>query len=158
MKKVYRNVVPELNSNTYMDFIDIAPFDLGNTRSKIIEYPPYLEKALKDMNKVEDEILVSKLNFSRYFYDRPPSLYEDLVFLGSTGFYLINIILQVTGFMLICSSILILFKYLSQIQAYYGSGMTYVVVGVLVFYVLLYAFLLSLNLRWYTIITSVLMK
>ena len=156
MKRIYRNVVPELNSNTYMDFIDIAPFDLGNTRSKIIEYPPYLEKALKDMNKAEDEVLISKYNFSKNFHDRPPSLYEDLVFLGSTGFYLINIILQVSGFILICWSILLLFKYLSEIIAYFGSGMVYVIIGVIVFYVFLYTFLLSLNLRWFTIITSVL--
>ncbi len=155
MKTVYRNVVPEVNKVTYMDFIDIAPFDLGNTRSKIIEYPVYLEKALKDMNEAEDEILVSRYNYNRYFHDRPPSLYEELVFLGPSGFYFIHASMQISGFVMISWSVLILFKYLSVIVAQYGKGMTWVILGIILLYIFIYSFLLSLNLRWYTIISSV---
>jgi hypothetical protein len=158
MKSIYRKVVPDVNKFTYMDYIEIHPFDLGNTRSKIIDYPAYLEKALKDMSNSEDEILVSQYNLNKFLYDRPPSLYEDIVFLGPTGLHLIHVFLQLSGFMLICWSVLILFKYLPAISAYYGKGMNWVLIITLLLYVFTYAYLLSLNLRWFTIISSVFMK
>lgn len=155
MKSVYKKVLPEVTHDTGLNYMEIAPFDLGNTRTHYIYYPAYLENALKDMGEVDDKILVSKYNYNRYFHDRPPSLYEELVFLGPAGFYIIHATMQISGFILISWSVLILFKYLSDIIAFYGKGMTWVILGLLMFYILTYSFLLSLNLRWYTIISSV---
>jgi len=159
MKSVYRNVISEVNKLNYLDIIDIAPFDLGNTRSNIITYPLYLEKALKEMNnEKEDNIIVSNYNFHKFFHGRPPSLYEDLVIYGASGFYMLINLIQVIGFCFIIWMVVIIIKYSSMFITQMGDYFAFIFIPVLFLYIFFYAFLIAINIRWFTIISSIEMK
>jgi len=159
MKHVYRGVISEVNKLNYLDVIDIAPFDLGNTRSNIITYPLYLENALKEMNNENaDNIIVSNYNFHKFFHGRPPSLYEDLVILGATGFYLIINTIQIIGFCFITWIVIMIIRYYSMFITQIGNNFSFIFIPLLFLYTIFFAFMIAINIRWYTIISSIEMR
>lgn len=140
-----------------MDFIDITPNDFGMRRTKIIDYPKYIDKALKQINSdsKSDDINLSPFNCNNLFHTRPPSIYEDLMFLGTTGFFLLINIIQMIGFMFLIWSILFFFKEYNVMVAKEGKWVMCFFISLFIVYVCAFAYLLTLNLKWYTIISSV---
>jgi hypothetical protein len=94
------------------------------------------------------------INFS-HFHGRSPSLYEDTVIFGATGFYLLINTIQLIGFAFIAWTIAIFFKHLSYVIEYYGTIYVVLLIMVVLVYLALYCYILSISLRWYTIISSV---
>jgi len=108
--------------------------------------------------KKEDNIIVSNYNFHKFFHGRPPSLYEDLVIYGASGFYMLINLIQVIGFCFIIWMVVIIIKYSSMFITQMGDYFAFIFIPVLFLYIFFYAFLIAINIRWFTIISSIEMK
>lgn len=157
MKSVYRNVVVEVDKINYMNYIDIGPNDFGMRGKKIIDYPKYLDNTLRahTSEKLDDGVDTSKYNFNKLYHSRPPMIYEDLVLFGTTGFYLLINTVQMIGFVFIIWSILFFFKEFNIVVKQEGKWFAYFFVVLMFLYLGAFSFLLTLNLKWFTIISSV---
>ena len=157
IKSIYRNVVVEVDKNNYMDFIDITANDFGMMRRiKIIDYPKYLENVLRQVasDSKTDSIDVSQFNFNKLYHSRPPSIYEDLILFGTTGLFLMINVVQMIGFMFIIWGMLFFFREYIVVKSQ-GNLLAYLFVILLIFYLCVFAYILTINLKWYTIISSV---
>lgn len=158
MKSIYRCVVVEVDKNNYMDFIDITANDFGMMRrTKIIEYPKYIDNSLRQLNSDSktDDINVSEFNFNKLYHSRPPSIYEDQILFGTTGFFLLINTIQMIGFMFIVWGILFFFKGYRVAVDSQGAWIGYTFIGLFILYLCVFAYILTLNLKWYTVISSV---
>jgi hypothetical protein len=99
---------------------------------------------------------MSKIFFyHRHFHSRPASLYEDQLFFGATGFILIINTLQAIGFVFIMWSVVLFVKHYYEISMQFGYICLAFIIPILLIYLVLYCYLISISLRWYTIISSV---
>jgi hypothetical protein len=157
IKSIYRNVVVEVDKINYMNFIDIGPNDVGVRGKKIIDYPKYIDIALRQHTgeQSDDGIDVSKFNFNKLYHSRPPMIYEDLIMFGTSGFYLLINTIQMIGFMFILWSILFFFKEFSIVIKQEGEWFAYFFVFLFLIYIAAFTWLLALNLKWFSIISSV---
>ncbi len=150
MRKVYRRVVQEVNKNNYLSYTDVE-FNQNFAFENFKEYPVYLDE-------VFSKGLMAKLvdgNSHRNFHKRIPNLYEEQVIFGASGFSLLVNIIQCLGFIFIAWSVLIFVKHMNEILSFYGSLMLALIILTLVVYVILYTYLISISIRWLTIISSV---
>ncbi len=140
-----------------MNYIDNGPNDFGMMGKKIMDYPKYLESALKQQSSdlKTDNINVSQFNFNKLYHSRPPTIYEDLIIFGTSGFFFLINIIQIIGFMFIIWSILFFFKEYSAVVKIEGEWFTYFFITLLLIYIVIFAVLLTTNIKWYTIISSV---
>lgn len=151
MRVFFRRVVQDINQDNYMSYNDILNFNQNFATGQFTNFPVYIDKAIE---KPEDA-KVSKINFHEHFHHRTPSLYEDQILFGATGFFLAINTLQAIGFIFTAWGVALFFKHYSEISLYYGPSCLAFIIPTLVAYIILYAYLLSISLRWYTIISSV---
>jgi hypothetical protein len=140
-----------------MDYIDNGTYDFGLLSGKIIGFPKYLLSAKNQQSSDMkfDNINVSQLNFNKLYHNRPPTLYEDLIIFGTSGFYLLINVIQIIGFMFIIWTILFFFKEYTVIVKEQGNWFIYFFISLLLIYIVTFAIILTINLKWYTIISSV---
>ena len=151
MRIIYRRVVKEINGDNYMLYFDVKNFNQKSATGEFTNFPVYIDKIT---DKAED-ISVSRFNFHEHFQRRTPSLYEDQIIFGATGFSLLLNFLQSIGFIFIAWSILLFVKHFDDIVSHYGNISLVVLIPSFAFYLIAYGYLISISLRWYTVISSV---
>ncbi len=75
---------------------------------------------------------------------------------GASGFAIIINFLQATGMSFVIWSLVLFLKHYLPILEKYGNYTYAFIIPGLVFYTLIYSYILSISIRWYTIIASVL--
>ncbi len=84
-----------------------------------------------------------------------PTMYEDQILFGATGFSLIINTIQTFGLTFVFWSLLLFVKHYTVILALYGNITYAFIIPGLVLYTMVYSYLLSISLRWFTILSSV---
>jgi hypothetical protein len=150
MRKVYRRVVQEVNKNNYLSYTDVE-FNQNSAFENFKEYPVYLDEVFS--KGLMDKLVEGNNHIN--FHRRIPTLYEEQIIFGASGLSVLTNILQCLGFIFIAWTVLIFVKHMDAINSFYGSIMVAFIILALVIYVILYTYLISISLRWLTIISSV---
>ena len=154
-KIVYRKVIEKITQNNMSDYQD-SDFSLNNAlQSK--GYPIYLKKIILDENEY------NKLNQENegvhyHMHNRPPSLYEENMILGATGFAFILNAAQACAMILCIWSVVIFAKHSYILREKYHKFIYAFLIFLLIIYFSVQGFLISILLKWYSIIDSIEMK
>lgn len=151
LRIIYRRVVIEVNENNHMEFSDLEHFNQQYATGKFLNYPLYIDNVMKDSKMAQ----ISKINLHEHFHHRSPSLFEDNMFFGASGFYILLNTLQAIGFVFIVWTVLLITKHLGAMLDVFGNSFLFLVIPIIAIYIAVYSFIISISLRWYTVISSV---
>ncbi len=84
-----------------------------------------------------------------------PSLYDEMMFMGSTGYYIFLNLIQYILFLFSVWSTFIFTKEIFNIYREKPIWMFGSTIGLFVLYFFLYTYLITITIRWYTIISSI---
>jgi len=110
--------------------------------------PVYLQK---------DNIKLEEGNFSQHFHNRPSNFYETTVFFGITGFTFILNLIQSLAVVFVIWGIILYAKHLTAMMDYFGNNkiILVAVIPITIIYFICMVLITTLNMRWYTIISSI---
>ena len=151
---VYRKVVSPVtqeNINQYKEY----KFN-DNDLYQSMNQPKYLSELANDekMNKMKN----SGNSLFSHFHLRPLSFYEENIFLGQTGLYLLLNIIQSTAVIFVVWEIGIFIFYFTNYIKNEGIGAILLTILVMIVYFLLYEFLVILAIKRLTVISSIEMQ
>ena len=154
-KNFYRKIIEPINQDNISDFQDVDYN--SNSALQSMGYPKYLLNLIQDEKEMED--LNKNVSFLHInFHQRPPSIYENLMIFGISGFpFLLNII-QSICIIFIAWSVITFSKHFNKIEDKYSKLSYIFLIGGCIIYFILQGFLSTLILKYYTIIDSIEMK
>ena len=154
-KNFYRKIIEPINQDNISDFQDVDYN--SNSAFQSMGYPKYLLNLIQDEKEMED--LNKNVSFLHInFHQRPPSIYENLMIFGISGFpFLLNLI-QSICIIFIAWSVITFSKHFNKIEDKYSKLSYIFLIGGCIIYFILQGFLTTLILKYYTIIDSIEMK
>ena len=154
-KNFYRKIIEPINQDNISDFQDVDYN--SNSALQSMGYPKYLLNLIQDEKEMED--LNKNVSFLHInFHQRPPSIYENLMIFGISGFpFLLNLI-QSICIIFIAWSVITFSKHFNKIEDKYSKLSYIFLIGGCIIYFILQGFLSTLILKYYTIIDSIEMK
>jgi len=154
-KNFYRKIIEPINQDNISDFQDVDYN--SNSAFQSMGYPKYLLNLIQDEKEMED--LNKNVSFLHInFHQRPPSIYENLMIFGISGFpFLLNLI-QSICIIFIAWSVITFSKHFNKIEDKYSKLSYIFLIGGCIIYFILQGFLSTLILKYYTIIDSIEMK
>ena len=154
-KNIYRKVIEPINQNNISDYQDVD--SNSNSALQSIAHPKYLLHLIQNEKEMEN-LNDNKSFIHQNFHQRPPSIYENLLFFGISGFSLILNIIQSICIIFIACSIITFTKHYHKIINKYSNLINILLIGSLIIYFILQGYLTALLLKYYTIINSIEMR
>ena len=147
LKYVYRKLVPEVNSSNVNKLLDLDYYNQELAIGTFGATPMYLKKF--DENKAE-----SKYSFTEHLIGRNSNYMEEAIIFGISGRYIIHNCLQSTMGVFVIYSTIIIVSEGSQFYNKFGAWIIPYFTVLLIIYMITYTYLISINLKYFTIFSS----
>lgn len=164
LKIVYRRSVIKVTDDNYTEFKDLDEFNQNYASERFLNYPVYIESIINNPEAAK----VSQVNFHYHVHGRTSSYYEDTIVFGASGYYIIFNIFQTVVVVFVVwltytSLVVVPLLFNSDNNSNinnkaYSTAVKIICICSLAVYTIIYCYLVTVTIKWYTVISSIEMK
>lgn len=152
-KHVYRKVVQPITEHNMSNFQDIE----YNSNSALLSqgHPVYLLNLIQNENKM-NALNKKTISLHEHIHLRPPSLYENTLICGASGFAFMFNIIQTCSMLFIAWLIILYIKHYFYIRTVYSKlTVLLFMIPCSIVYFVLYVYLTAIVLKWNAVVSSI---
>ena len=152
-KHVYHRVVQPISEHNMSNFQDIE----YNSNSALLSqgHPVYLLNLIQNETKM-NELNKKTISFHEHIHLRPPSLYENTLICGASGFALMFNVIQTCSLLFIAWIIILYVKHYFYIRTVYSKLTVFLfMIPCSIIYFILYVYLTAVVLKWNAVVSSI---